>query len=252
MRAIWTIFKKEIKAYFSSPVAYAVMIVFLLISGYFFFALTTTFSIQSMQYVNNPALAANMNLSERVIKPLFYNLNIILLLMVPIFTMRLFSEERKSGSIEILLTSPITSWQLTAGKFSAALALFGIMLGLTLIYPLTLLVLSNPDIGKILSAYLGLFLAGAAYIAVGVMASAMTENQIVAAVISFGVLLMFWVIGWAGQFLEGWAGEIFTYISIAEHFTDFVNGIIDTKHLVYYFSLIGFNLFLTNQTLELK
>ena len=252
MRSIWTIFKRELRAYFSSPVAYAVIVVFLLLGGYFFSSLTAAFNLQSMQYLRNEANMGALNLSEMVIKPLFYNLNVIFLLMIPILTMRLYAEERKSGTIELLLTSPITPWQLTAGKFCAALALFSIMLALTLIYPLILFRFGNPDVGKIVSLYLGLFLVGAAYVAVGALTSALTENQIIAAVVSFGILLLFWVIGWASHFVEGAAGDIFAYLSIVEHFAEFVDGIIDTKHLVYYFSFIGFNLFLTKQALEMK
>ena len=252
MSAIWTIFKRELKAYFSSPIAYAIIVVFLLLGGYFFFSLTASFSIQAMQYAQNESQLSGLNLNELVVKPLLYNLNVFLLLIVPILSMRLYAEEQKNGSIEMLLTAPITSWQLVAGKFLAALALFSIMLAITFIYPLILFIFGNPDMGKILCGYLGLFLAGASYLAIGGMASSLTENQIVAAVISFGLLLLFWVIGWAAHFVGGTASNLFAYLSVVEHFAEFVEGIIDTKHLVYYLSFIGFNLFLTNQSLEIK
>ena len=252
MSGIWTICKRELQAYFTSPIAYAVMVVFLLLGGYFFFSLTAAFSINAVQYNQYASHAARLNLNEMIIKPLLYNLNVILLLMVPVLTMRLYAEERKSGSIELLLTSPIKSWQLVMGKFSAALLLFALMLGITLTYPLILAFFGNPDLGKIFCGYLGLFLVGAAYLALGSMASSLTENQIVAAVISFGLLLLFWVIGWAAQFVEGAASELFSYICLTEHFAEFVEGILDTKHVVYYLSFIAFNLFLTKQSLELK
>ncbi|MBI5787482.1 MAG: ABC transporter permease subunit [Candidatus Schekmanbacteria bacterium] len=252
MRAIWAVFKKELKTYFTSPIAYTLFVVFLFLGGYFFFSLTAAFNMQSMHYTQYNAPMNVLNMDEMIVKPLFYNLNIILLLMMPLLTMRIYAEEKKSGCMELLLTSPITSWQLVAGKFLSALFLYMLLLVITLAYPLILFLYGNPDLGKIAGAYLGMLLVGASYIAAGTMASSLTENQIVAAATSFGLLLTFWIIGWAGHFVEGNASHALNYISLVEHFAEFVEGVVDTKHLVYYFSFIGFNLFLTNQFLELK
>ncbi len=252
MRNIWILFKKELNAYFVSPVAYVMFVVFLILAGYFFFSLTAAFNLQSMHYMRYQGLASNMNVNEMVIRPLFYNISIILLLMVPLFTMRMYAEEKKAGTLEVLLTSPLSNLQLMLGKFLGALALYMIMLGFTLIYPLVLSMYGNPDWGPIASGYVGLVLMGAAFISVGSLCSSFTENQIVAAVISFGVLLFLWVISWASNFVGPKLGELFSYISIIEHFDDFAKGIMDTKDIVFYLSFIVFNLFLTNESLELK
>ena len=259
MRNIWALIKKEFKAYFASPIAYVVLTVFLLLSGYFFFGLTAAFNIQSMHYARyQGGPGTELNLNEMVIRPLFYNMSIILLLMIPMFTMRMFAEEKKEGTLELLLTSPLTHTQLILGKFFAGLAVYLLMMGLTGVLPAMLFHFGSPDMGPILSGYLGILLMGAAYISVGCMASSLTENQIISAVISFGVLLFLWVIGWLKQigWIKTFIGIAFTdglaYLSIIEHFNDFSKGIIDSKHIVYYLSFILFNLFLTRQSIDLK
>ncbi len=252
MKNIWILFKKELKAYFVSPVAYVMLVVFLLLAGYFFFSLTAAFNLQSMQFMRYQIPMSDMNVNEMVMVPLFYNIGIILLLMVPLFTMRMYAEERKSGTLEVLMTSPLSNLQLLLGKFLGALTLYLIMLGFTLIYPLILFMYGSPDWGPIASGYVGLVLMGAAFISVGSLCSSFTENQIVAAVISFGVLLLLWVVSWAANFVGPKLGEALSSISIIGHFDDFAKGIIDTKDIVFYLSFIVFNLFLTNESLEMK
>lgn len=252
MRNIWIIFKKELKTYFVSPIAYVMFIVFLVLAGYFFFNLTAFFNMQAIHYMRYESAMGEINVNEMVISPLFYNISIILLLMVPLFTMRMYAEEKKTGTLEILLTSPLSSLQLVVGKFLGTLAVYIIMLGFTLIYPLILFMYGNPDLGPIISGYIGIILMGAAYISIGSLCSSFTENQIVAAVISFGVLLLLWVISLASSFAGPILGEVLSYISLIEHFHDFAKGVIDTKDIVFYLSFIGFNLFLTDQSLELK
>jgi ABC-2 type transport system permease protein len=252
MGNIWTIFKKELKAYFVSPIAYVLFVVFLILAGYFFFYLTVYFSEQAMHYMRYESAMGEINVNEMVISPLFYNISIILLLMVPLFTMRMYAEEKKTGTLEVLMTSPLSSLQLVTGKFLGTLALYIIMLGFTLIYPLILFMYGTPDLGPIISGYIGIILMGAAYISVGGLCSSFTENQIVAAVISFGVLLLLWVISWASHSVGPVLGEVLSYISFIEHFHDFARGIIDTRNIVFYLSVIVLNLFLTDQSLELK
>ena len=253
MRNIWVLIKKELKAYFVSPIAYVVLVVFLILAGYFFFGLTAAFNIQSMHYSRYQGGAGTeLNVNEMVIRPLFYNMSIILLLMIPMFTMRMYAEEKKEGTLEVLLTSPLTRTQLILGKFFSGLAVYLLMMGLTGILPGILFIFGTPDLGPVLAGYLGILLMGAAYISVGCMASSLTENQIVAAVITFGILLLLWVIGWAKHFLGPEIGNVLAYLSIIEHFNDFAKGIIDSKHVVYYLSFIFFNLFLTKQSIELK
>jgi ABC-2 type transport system permease protein len=252
MRNIWAIFKKELRSYFVSPIAYVLFTVFFALAGYFFFSLVAVFNLQSMQYMGYGHMMPNISVNEMVIIPLFYNMSIILLLMIPLFTMRLYAEEKKSGTLEVLMTSPLSRLQLIVGKFGGCLALYMIMLFYTLLYTLILFMYGNPDLGPIISGYVGLVLMGAAYISVGSLCSAFTENQIVAAAISFGVLLFLWVIGWASHFAGPKLAEVLSYISIIEHFEDFAKGIMDTKDIVFYLSFIVFNLFLTKQRLELK
>jgi ABC-2 type transport system permease protein len=253
MRNIWALVRKEFKAYFTSPIAYVVLAVFLVLSGYFFFGLTAAFNIQSMHYSRyQGAQGAELNVNEMVIRPLFYNMSIILLLMIPMFTMRMYAEEKKGGTLELLLTSPLTHTQLILGKFFSGLAVYLLMMGLTGILPGILFIFGTPDPGPILAGYVGILLMGAAYISVGCMASSLTENQIIAAVITFGILLFLWVIGWAKHFLGPEIGNILAYLSIIEHFNDFAKGIIDSKHVIYYLSFIFFNLFLTRESIDLK
>ena len=253
MRNLWALIRKEFKAYFASPIAYVVLAVFLILTGYFFFGLTAAFNIQSMHYSRyQGGSGGTLNVNEMVIRPLLYNMSIILLLMIPMFTMRMYAEEKKEGTLELLLTSPLTHTQLILGKFFSGLSIFMLMIGLTFILPVILFIFGTPDLGPILTGYLGIILMGAAYISVGCMASSLTENQIIAAVITFGILLLLWVIGWAKHFLGPELGAMFAYLSIIEHFEDFAKGIIDSKHVVYYLSFIFFNLFLTRQSIELK
>jgi len=188
MRNLWAILKKELHAYFVSPIAYVVFAVFLGLSGYFFFAYTAAFNMQSMHYMRYSYALGEVSINEMIFRPLFYNIGIILLLMMPLFTMRMYAEEKKSGTMELLLTSPLTNTQIIMGKYLGAMAVFGLMILFTIIYPIILFTYGNPELGPVLSGYLGLFLLGGAFISFGCWASSFTENQIVAAVVTFGVL----------------------------------------------------------------
>ncbi|MBW2085796.1 MAG: ABC transporter permease subunit, partial [Deltaproteobacteria bacterium] len=187
MRNFWAVFKRELKIYFTSPIAYAVMVIFLVMAGYFFYTGVSYYSLISFQAAQNPQLF-RVNLSGIVMSPLFSNMSLVMLLMIPALTMRLYAEEKRSGTYELLFTYPLRDIEVLLGKYGAALAVFAIMLGLTGAYQIILLFMgkSFPDV--VLSGYLGLFLMGAAFMALGVLISAMTENQIVASVVSFGVL----------------------------------------------------------------
>lgn len=254
MRNIWALIKKEIKAYFVSPIAYVLLTVFLVLTGYFFFSMTAAFNIQSMHYsrYQGAAAGAGLDVGEMIIRPFLFNMSIILLLVIPMMTMRMYAEEKKEGTLELLLTAPITSVELVMGKFLSGMAIYLLMLGLSAFFPAILFIFGNPDPWPIVVGYLGVFLMGASFVSVGCMASVLTENQIVAAVITFGVLLFLWVIGWVKYFLGPEIGAIFAYFSIMEHFEDFAKGIIDSKHVVYYLSFIFFNLFITKQSIDLK
>src|SRR5207249_3118328 len=202
---IWPIFKKEMRLYFTSPVAWVVLTIFLFIAGYFFSSIFNFFSQASIQSAMNPQMGRELNVTESVLRPLFSNISVILLLMMPLVTMRLFAEERRSGTIELLLSYPVRDGAVLVGKYLGALTLYALMLAGTLLYPALLLVFrAQPEWGSLATGYLGLLLMGAMFLAVGVFASSLTENQIVAALVTWGILLMFWVIGWPAEFVGGW------------------------------------------------
>jgi ABC-2 type transport system permease protein len=249
---VWPIFKKELRLYFTSPVAYAVGTIFLLIAGYFFYSIFAFFTMASMQAMMNPAMARELNVTDSVMRPLFSNLSVILLLIMPLLTMRLIAEERRSGTIELLLTYPVRDGAVLAGKYLAALALYAMMIGLTLVYPGMVAYFAQLEWGPLVTGYLGLILMGAAFLAVGLFASSLTENQIVAAVITFGVLLMFWVIGWSADYAGGAFGRVLAHLSILEHNESFSRGVLDTKDIIYYLNFTALALFLTLRTLEAR
>ncbi len=250
MKNIWAIFKKEIKTYFTSPIAYVVITVFLVLIGFFFYSLIWWFNSQSLQMAQNPSYYQQLNINQMVYSPLFQNMSIILLLMIPLLTMRLFSEEKKINTDELLYTCPISINQIILGKYFASLFVLLAMLLLTGILSIFTFAYGNPELVPILNGYLGLFLMGAAFIAVGIFFSSLTENQIVAAILTFGTLLLFWILNWASYSAGGiWKG-VLNYLSFIQHFDDMTRGILDTTDLVYYLSFIFLGLFLTHSVIQ--
>jgi ABC-2 type transport system permease protein len=205
-----------------------------------------------MQSMMNPMMAREMNVSDSVLRPLFSNISVILLLLMPLVTMRLFAEERRSGTIELLLTYPVRDGAVLVGKYLAAVAMYGVMLALTLVYPAMVLYFTPVEWGVLATGYLGLLLMGATFLAVGVFASSLTENQIVASIITFGVLLIFWVIGWSADYAGGMWGRVLSHISLLEHFDSFAKGVLDTKDILYYVNFTIVALFLTLRSLEAR
>jgi ABC-2 type transport system permease protein len=253
MRNIFAIFNREFRYYFVSPVAYVIFTVFLLLTGYFFYMFVSQFVLMCMQsmqwaqmYQQSPP---PMNVNEMVVRPLFSNISIVVLFMLPLVTMRLFAEEKKMGTLELLLTSPVSNWQAVLGKYAAALAFFAALLGLSFIHQVILLVYGAPELAPILTAYLGMFLMGACFLAYGLMVSSLTDNQIVAGFMSFALFLLLWVIGWAESFAGPVFGKFFAYLCVLNHYDDFAKGVIDTKDVVFYLSSIFFGLFLTERVL---
>jgi ABC-2 type transport system permease protein len=246
------VFKKEMRLFFGSPVAYVVFTFFLLISGWFFSQIFLYYSDISMRSFMQPGMAQSLNITESVMRPLFTNMSVVLLFFMPMLTMRLFAEEKKSGTMELLLTYPVRDGEVLAGKFLAAAALYVILLGLTLVYPGLIAYFTRVEWGPILTGYLGLVLTGATFLAVGVLISSLTENQIVAGFGTFGVLLGLWIIGWGAEFAGGNLRAVLQYLSITEHMDTFSRGLIDTKDLVYYGSAIALALFLTLSSLDSK
>jgi ABC-2 type transport system permease protein len=229
-----------------------VFTIFLLIGGYFFYSIFAFFTLASMQSAMNPQMARDLNVTDSVMRPLFSNISVILLLLMPLVTMRLFAEERRSGTIELLLTYPVRDGAVLAGKYLAALVLYAIMIGLTLLYPGIVVYFARLEWGPVLTGYLGLLLMGATFIAVGVFASSLTENQIVAAITTFGALLIFWILGWSADYAGGTAGRVLQFLSILEHNDSFSKGVLDTKDVLYYVNFTVLALFLTSRSLEAR
>ncbi len=246
------VFKKEMRLYFGSPVAYVIFTFFLLISGWFFSQIFLFYSDASMRAMMQPQFGQGLNVIDSVMRPLLTNMSVVLLFFMPMLTMRLFAEERKAGTIELLLSYPVRDGEVLAGKFLAALALYLLMLGLTLLYPGLIAYFTRVEWGPIFTGYLGLVLTGAAFLAVGVLVSSLTENQIVAGFGTFGVLLAFWIVGWGAEFAGGNLRGVLQYLSVGDHLDGFTRGLVDTKDLIYYLTGAALALFLTLRSLESK
>lgn len=252
MNPIWSITKKELVSYFTSPIAYIVIAVFILLSGFFFYSLVWWFNTQALQMSQNPYYFQQININQMVFAPLFHNLSIILLLMLPVISMRLFSEEKKMGTEELLFTSPVSVLQIILGKYLESLIVLLAMLGLSAIPTIFTFIHGNPEPVPYLLGYLGLFLLGAAFLGLGIFWSALTENQIVSAVLTFGSLLLFWVLSWAAYSARGLWQDVLNYLSFFEHFDGLTKGVLDTSDLVYYLSFAFFGLFLTHSVIQFR
>ena len=249
MSNILAIAHREIKAYFGSPIAYIVMGVFAVLFGYFYYILLVFFDRNSMQMAGMGGPQA-VNINEQMIRPVFLNSSVILLFVLPLITMRTYAEEKRSGTIELLLTAPLTDFQIIMGKFLGAMALYAAMLGVTVVHMAVLFAFGNPEWRPIVTGYLGMLLMGGCFIAVGLLISSLTKNQIVAGMVTFAVFLLLWVINWGSSFAGPTTQSVLNYLSITGHLDDFTNGVLDTRHLVYYLSFIAFGLFLTARSVD--
>jgi ABC-2 type transport system permease protein len=245
--------RKELTVYFGTPIFYITGFCFLILAGYFFYTNVIYYSIislQAAQQAGNPQMAAQLNPQQMVYRPLFAVLAIILLFLVPFITMRLLAEEKRSGTAELLFTYPLTDWAVISGKFGAALLVYLILLAFTVSYSLVFGLVTRLDWGALGAGYLGLVLLGAACLSLGLFASSLTENQIVAGVVAFALLLLFWIIGWVQELATGDLGLAMKYLSLLDHYENFTKGVLDTRDLVYCLSFIYFFLFLTKRQLE--
>ena len=229
---ILAIMKKELQSFFYSPVAYIVFASFLMIVGYLFWVILISSRMASLE-------------------PMLYNAAFILLLASPVLTMRLVSEEKKSRTIELLLTSPISPAEIIAGKFLACFTLYLVLILLTVQYPLVLSPYSTEfDMGPVYSGYIGLVLLGAAFISMGLFASTLTENQIIAAMVSFGGLVLFWIFGWAKHAFDNAFGQILGNLSIFDRYAEFLGGIVDSGNVIFFVVFTLTWLFLATRVLE--
>ncbi|HEY32368.1 MAG TPA: ABC transporter permease subunit [Dehalococcoidia bacterium] len=225
---------KEFKSYLTSPMAYVIACVFLVLYGSLFI-----WYLEDTQY-SDTSINGYLDIWG----------NLVLMLFAAVLAMRLIAEEKKLGTWELLLTAPLRDTEVVLGKFLGSLGMLVSMLALTLYFPLLLRVFGIPDGGPILTGYLGLFLLGATSLAIGLFASSVTSNQIVAAVVAGGMLAILYFIGIAGDAIGGAAGNILSYISLYSHFSAFVTGIIDTRAIIYFLSITALFLFLTIRSIE--
>lgn len=229
---ILAIMKKELQSFFFSPIAYIIFASFMAIIGYLFWVIMVSSKVATVE-------------------PMLYNAAFILLLASPVLTMRLISEEKKSRTIELLLTSPISPYEIIVGKFLACFVLYLALIFLTLLFPAIMSSYSSElDMGPIYSGYIGIILLGAAYISIGLFASTLSENQIVAAMLSFGGLILFWIFGWAKYALENAFGEILGSLSLFDRYAEFLRGIIDSGNVIFFIIFTFTWLFLATRVLE--
>jgi ABC-2 type transport system permease protein len=250
MTRMVAIYRRELSFFFNSAVAYAVIFVFLLLAGYFFYNLLAYFNLASVQAMQNPLAGPGPGLTASVVQPLFGNLSVILMLILPLLTMRLFSEERKTGTAELLFTYPVSDWDAIVGKYAATATVYAAMLAMTLVYAYVLSRYAQPEYGPIATGYAGLLLLGLAYIAMGLFFSTLSENQLVAGVATFGCGLLFLLIGWVAPFVPDTAAVIVNQLSLLEHFAGFAKGVLDINDVVFYANVVALFLFLSARVLD--
>jgi len=249
MRNIFTICGKELRSYFSSPVAYLLMALFGLIFGFFFYSATAYFVMAGMR-AQMGGQDQPMSVNEFVIGPLLGNASVVGLFLMPLISMRLFAEEKRSGTIELLMTSPISDWEIIIGKWLGAMCMYLCIIAVSAINVGLLFIWGHPDPRPILTGYLGLILQGGTILALGTFISTTTKNQIIAGAATFSVCLLLWVLSWVSSYNEAPWAQAVAYCSILTHFEPFSRGIIDSKDVIFYLSAIFFGLFLTSRSLD--
>ncbi len=249
MRNMWVICRKELGSYFVSPIAYILLAMFAIIFGFFFWNVVGYFVFMGVESQMRGQMFP-MNLNEEVIRPLISNASVISLFLIPMITMRLFAEEKRTGTIELLATSPIRDGEVILGKWLASLILYAGMLLLTAINLLWLFKYGNPDWKPLAVAYLGLLLQAGALLAIGTFISTLTRNQIIAGAATFGVCLLLWVLEWVSGYESATWARVLAYLSVLTHFESLAKGLLSTKDVVYYITAIYLGLFLSARSLE--
>jgi ABC-2 type transport system permease protein len=249
MRNIWIICRKELRSYFVSPIAYLLLVMFAVIFGFFFWNMLGYFVLAGMesQMRGQPM---PMNLNEQVVRPLLANVGVIGLFFIPLISMRLFAEEKRNGTIELLTTSPIRDVEIIVGKWLAAVILYACLLLITALNFLFLFKYGNPDWKPLAIAYLGLLLQGGSLLAIGTFISTLTRNQIIAGAVTFGVCLLLWVLEWVSGYETATWAKVLAYMSVNSHIESFAKGVLDSKDAIFYVSVIFLGLFLTTRSLE--
>jgi len=261
VRHVGAIAGRELKSLFASPVAYAVLVLFAVLAGFFFLTGVLQFQdyVARMQMFRAVEQLAELNVNDHVIAPFIHVMGVVLLFLIPGITMALFAAEKANGTQELLLTSPITIWELVAGKFLAAAAFVTLLVALLGIYPAILFQYGDPEVGKTLAGLGGIWLLGLAYAAVGCFASSVTRNQLIAFFLAFVILLVLWMIGFVAQLgaasgIGGSLGETVSgamrWLSTAEHFESMLMGLIETKHVAYFAAVVAASLVVTKTAVE--
>jgi ABC-2 type transport system permease protein len=254
LRNVGAIVEKEWRHYFGSPIAYVALMVWTLLFGIFFYFAFSLFLRQSMMAAQQMEFGGGpkMSLNEWLIRPVMHNMAVVALFLAPMLTMRLFAEEKRQGTIELLATAPITDLQIVLGKFLAAVGLYGLMivaglLNLALIWHYAS---TPPEWKPVVTGALALLLFGSCFIALGVFVSTLTRNQIVAGILSFCLFLGVWTLGWADDPSAGPVMRVVAYLGVTTHMEDMVKGVVDLKDVVFYLSFIVFGLFLAHQSVQ--
>jgi ABC-2 type transport system permease protein len=249
MRNVWIICRKELRSYFVSPIAYLLLGMFAVVFGYFFWANVGRFVTWSLQSQMRGEMYP-VNINEQLIRYLIMDMSLLGLFFIPMITMRLFAEEKRNGTIELLATSPVRDFEVILGKWLAAVILYAGMLFLSALNFAWLFRYGNPDWKPVAIAYLGLLLQAGALLAIGTFISTFTRNQIIAGAATFGVLLLFWVFAWVGQYESSTWAKVLAYLSVPDHFESFAKGLLSLKDAVFYIAGIFLGLFLTARSME--
>ncbi|MBZ5698271.1 MAG: ABC transporter permease [Acidobacteriia bacterium] len=249
MKNVWIICRKELHSYFVSPVAYLLLVMFAVIFGFFFWNI-----LGAVVYYSMESLMAGepspMNINEQIVRPLLSNINVIGLFFIPMITMRLFAEEKRTGTIELLATSPVRDIEVIVGKWLAAVLLYAVMLLSTMLDFAFLFKYGNPDWKPAAIGYLGLLLQAGGLLAIGTFISTLTRNQIIAGAATFGVCLLLWVLGWVGEYETATWARVLSYMSVITHFDSFSKGVLDSKDAIFDATVIFLGLFFTARSME--
>ena len=250
MRSMYAVFKREVKAYFTLPIAYVMMGGLLFIVGYLYYLSFRFFVGMSFDAMRNPMMASDLDLSSMVVGATINTIGVVSVFTLPLLTMRMWAEEKRTGTVELLLTFPLRDSSIVLGKFFAGLAVYVVLLILSLLYPLLAALFAHLDPGPIWAGYLGTLLLGATLFAFGFLCSTWTENQIVACALAWAGFLFFWLIGHAADFAGSDLGKLFTQLSFAKHHENFAKGVIETQDVAYFVLFTAFCLFLTFRSIE--
>ena len=252
LRNIYAIAEKEWRHYFGSPIGYVALCMWTLLFGFFFYVIFGSFVEQSMSQMGEMGGGMKMSLNDYLVSPVLRNMAVVALFVMPMLTMRLFAEEKRQGTIELLATAPITNGQVVLGKFLGALGLYALMIAASMVNVALLWVYATnpPEWRPVLCGVLALLLMGASFISLGMFLSTLTKNQIVAGILGFGLGLVFWILTWFDRPTSGEAMKVIAYLGITNHMEELSKGVVELKDVLFYLSFIAFGLFLSHQSVE--